>query len=94
MENSFNKIIVDGDTSTNDSVIALANGMLGNNEITLKSSHYGKLERALTDLNSEIAELIVKDGEGSTKVVKLRLKKLEQTRKQGKLLEQLPTPSL
>ena len=74
VENSFNKIIVDGDTSTNDSVIILANGVLGNSEITLKSSHYNKLERTLTELNSEIAELIVKDGEGSTKVVKIEIK--------------------
>ncbi|MGI9553543.1 MAG: bifunctional glutamate N-acetyltransferase/amino-acid acetyltransferase ArgJ [Thermodesulfobacteriota bacterium] len=73
VDNSFNKIIVDGDTSTNDSVIMLSNGVLGNNEVTLKSSHYTKLEKTLTDLNSEIAELIVKDGEGSTKIVKIEV---------------------
>jgi len=73
VQNSFNKIIVDGDTSTNDTVIILSNGLLGNNEITLKSSHYKKLERTLTDITSEIAELIVKDGEGSTKVVKIEV---------------------
>ena len=71
VDNSFNKIIVDGDTSTNDSVIILSNGALGNNEITLKSSHYNKFEKVLTELNTEIAELIVKDGEGATKVVKI-----------------------
>ena len=71
VDNSFNKIIVDGDTSTNDTVLILSNGVLENNEITLKSSHYNKLEKTLTELNSEIAELIVKDGEGSTKVVKI-----------------------
>ena len=71
VDNSFNKIIVDGDTSTNDSVIMLSNGVLDNNEITLKSSHYSKFENVLTDLNTEIAEMIVKDGEGATKVVKI-----------------------
>jgi len=71
VDNSFNKFIVDGDTSTNDSVIMLSNGILGNNEITLKSSHYGWFEKILTELNTEIAELIVKDGEGATKVVKI-----------------------
>jgi len=49
----------------------LSNGILGNNEITLKSSHYGRFEKILTELNTEIAELIVKDGEGATKVVKI-----------------------
>lgn len=71
VDNSFNKIIVDGDTSTNDSVIMLSNGLLGNNEITLKSSHYSHFENVLTDLNTELAEMIVKDGEGATKVVKI-----------------------
>ena len=71
VDNSFNKIIVDGDTSTNDSVIMLSNGVLDNNEITLKSSHYSRFENILTELNTEIAELIVKDGEGATKVVKI-----------------------
>ncbi len=71
VDNSFNKIIVDGDTSTNDSVIMLSNGVLDNNEITLKSSHYNRFESILTELNTEIAELIVKDGEGATKVVKI-----------------------
>ena len=71
VDNSFNKIIVDGDTSTNDSVFILSNGLLGNNEITLKSSHYSRFENVLTELNTEIAELIVKDGEGATKVVKI-----------------------
>jgi len=71
VDNSFNKIIVDGDTSTNDSVIMLSNGVLDNNEITLKSSHYSRFEKILTELNTEIAELIVKDGEGATKVVKI-----------------------
>jgi len=74
VDNSFNKIIVDGDTSTNDSVIMLSNGVLDNNEITLKSSHYSRFENILTELNTEIAELIVKDGEGATKVVKIDVK--------------------
>ena len=73
IEDSFNKIIVDGDTSTNDSVIILSNGVLGNNEITLKSGYYKKFEKTVVELCSEIAELIVKDGEGSTKVVKIEV---------------------
>lgn len=73
VENSFNKIIVDGDTSTNDSVFLLANTTLDNKEITLKSNLYNKFEKVLTELNVEIAEMIVKDGEGATKIVKIEV---------------------
>ena len=85
VDNSFNKIIVDGDTSTNDTVLILSNGVLENNEITLKSSHYNKLEKTLTELNSEIAELIVKDGEGSTKVVKIEVQGARTDKEAGKI---------
>lgn len=70
---SFNAITVDGDTSTNDSVFILANGVLENEEITEKSEHYGKFVDTLSSLCGEIAEMIVSDGEGATKVVRVRV---------------------
>ncbi len=70
---SFNAMTVDGDTSTNDSVFILANGILGNKEITEKSGHYGKFVDELSSLCGEIAEMIVTDGEGATKVVRIRV---------------------
>ncbi|MGH7886123.1 MAG: bifunctional glutamate N-acetyltransferase/amino-acid acetyltransferase ArgJ [Thermodesulfobacteriota bacterium] len=73
MNNSFNKIIVDGDTSTNDSAFIMSNGLLGNVEINEKSSLYNKFLKSLTEVCMEIAELIVKDGEGATKVVKVEV---------------------
>lgn len=94
VERSFNKIIVDGDTSTNDTVIALANGMLGNNEITLKSSYYGKFEKMLTELNSEIAELIVRDGEGSTKAVTIKVKGARTDKEAEKIARAVSTSQL
>ena len=72
-DGSFNAMTVDGDTSTNDSVFVLANGILGNKEITEKSGHYGKFVDALSSLCGEIAEMIVTDGEGATKVVRIRV---------------------
>lgn len=72
-DGSFNAMTVDGDTSTNDSVFVLANGILGNKEITEKSEHYGKFVDALSSLCGEIAEMIVTDGEGATKVVRIRV---------------------
>jgi len=74
VEASFNRIIVDGDTSTNDAVIMLSNGILGNKVIAEGDRMYKKFERALTELSTEIAEMIVRDGEGATKVVKILIK--------------------
>ena len=85
VDNSFNRIIVDGDTSTNDSVFILSNGVFGNNEITLKSNYYKSLERVITEICSEIAELIVKDGEGATKVVKIEVQGARTEKEAGKI---------
>lgn len=68
---SFNRTIVDGDTSTNDSVFLLSSGVLGNRQVTDKGKDYEKFEQALTELNTDLAEMMVKDGEGATKVVKI-----------------------
>ena len=94
VENSFNKIIVDGDTSTNDSVFLLSNGVLGNKVITLKSSHYKKFEQALTEVNSEIAEMIVKDGEGATKVVKIEVQGTRTEKEAQKIARTIGTSLL
>ena len=64
---SFNCITVDGDTSTNDSLILMATNLAGNAEITEKSSEYAVLRDALTDVAIELAQAIVRDGEGATK---------------------------
>ena len=73
-EGSFNAITVDGDTSTNDSVFVMANGVLGNAEIAERSRHYGKFAAALSDLCAEMAEMIVRDGEGATKTVRIHVR--------------------
>ena len=69
---SFNCITVDGDTSTNDSLILMATNLAGNAEITQKeiessSSDFATLRDALTDVAIELAQAIVRDGEGATK---------------------------
>lgn len=73
-ELSFNRAIVDGDTSTNDSVFLLSSGLAGNRTIEEESKDYDKFTGALTDLSTELAEMMVKDGEGATKVVKILVK--------------------
>jgi len=64
---SFNCITVDGDTSTNDSLIMMATNQAGNVEITEKSTDFITLRDALTDVAIELAQAIVRDGEGATK---------------------------
>ena len=70
---SFNCITVDGDTSTNDSFVLIATGAAGNAEITAidaaHSSDYARLRAALTAVATELAQAIVRDGEGATKFI-------------------------
>ncbi len=68
VEASFNKIIVDGDTSTNDTVLALASGAAGNSVIS-GGNDAEVLQVHLTEVLQELAKKIVQDGEGATKCV-------------------------
>jgi len=71
---TFNMITVDGDTSTNDMVSILCNGMAENEEITDEDSEeYEVFCEELTELCQHLAKLIVSDGEGSTKIVEYRV---------------------
>lgn len=75
VDRSFNSISVDGDMSTNDTVIALANGASGSRAITTESSSdYEIFQGELTDFATELASLVVRDGEGATKFVKITVK--------------------
>jgi glutamate N-acetyltransferase/amino-acid N-acetyltransferase len=69
---SFNRITVDGDTSTNDTVLVLASGLSGDTDLS-GSDLLGFTEN-LTAVMTELARMIVKDGEGATKLVDVRVK--------------------
>jgi len=64
---SFNCITVDGDTSTNDSLIVMATNLAGNAEIAAESADFAALRDAITEVAIELAQAIVRDGEGATK---------------------------
>ncbi|MCD2492851.1 bifunctional glutamate N-acetyltransferase/amino-acid acetyltransferase ArgJ [Lacrimispora sp. NSJ-141] len=66
VKDTFNMISVDGDTSTNDSVVLLANGMAGNPEITEEGEDYGSFCEALHEVMTALSKMIAGDGEGST----------------------------
>ena len=63
---TFNMISVDGDTSTNDTLVALANGMAGNPEIICKNADYARFKEALGYINTTLAKKMAGDGEGAT----------------------------
>jgi len=71
VQKSFNKITIDGDMSTNDTVLTMANGMAGNSLIKLNSKEFNKFANAVSDITYELSKLIVKDGEGATKIVEI-----------------------
>jgi glutamate N-acetyltransferase/amino-acid N-acetyltransferase len=63
---TFNMISVDGDTSTNDTLVVLANGLAGNPKITEKNEDYEKLKEALHYIDETLAKMMAGDGEGAT----------------------------
>jgi glutamate N-acetyltransferase/amino-acid N-acetyltransferase len=71
-DRSFNRITVDGDTSTNDSFIVIASGGSGTPPIESKSDlRYAPLTRAITEVAAQLAQSIVRDGEGATKFMEI-----------------------
>ncbi|MDQ3248225.1 MAG: bifunctional glutamate N-acetyltransferase/amino-acid acetyltransferase ArgJ, partial [Chloroflexota bacterium] len=74
INSSFNRISIDGDTSTNDTVLLLANGMAGHAEITeAESAEFAEFQAALTAICTDLAQAVVRDGEGITKFVTIRV---------------------
>jgi glutamate N-acetyltransferase/amino-acid N-acetyltransferase len=73
VERSFNRITVDGDMSTNDSVIMLANGLAGNRTIHSRDSRFKVFQIALNFLCLELAKMIVRDGEGVSRFIALHV---------------------
>ena len=70
---TFNMVSVDGDTSTNDMVCVLANGLAGNDEITADGEDFDVFCKALGEVNSYLCREIAKDGEGATKLLECKV---------------------
>mmetsp|Transcript_3572 Transcript_3572/g.3973 ORF Transcript_3572/g.3973 Transcript_3572/m.3973 type:complete len:442 (+) Transcript_3572:62-1387(+) len=76
-DRSFNSISVDGDMSTNDTIVAIANGAAGGELIDNTSSSaesFGILQREITGFAQQLAQLVVRDGEGATKFITISVK--------------------
>jgi len=69
LADSFNAISVDGDTSTSDTILLLANGLAGNREVRTTGKDFKTFETIVGEILCELSRLVVKDGEGATRVV-------------------------
>jgi len=94
VDKSFNMISVDGDTSTNDMVVILANGLAGNEEIAAEGDDYNKFKEALEEVCIVLAKAIARDGEGATKLVEIRVKNAPSTGDAVKAAKAIATSSL
>lgn len=74
VDTSFNAITVDGDMSTNDTVMLLANGEAGNRLIRSKGRDYEHFQENLGAVADDLARMVVRDGEGASKVIEVRVK--------------------
>ena len=85
VEDTYNMISVDGDTSTNDTVLLLANGMAGNEKIRIGTPEYEIFKKALHCVNETLAKMMAGDGEGATALFEAKIIGAK-TKEQAKIL--------
>ncbi len=73
VKKTFNRLTIDGDMSTNDTVLLMANRMLGNPPITEKSESYGAFRNSLDEVAYGLSKLVAQDGEGATKFIEVHV---------------------
>lgn len=73
IKNTFNMLSIDGDTSTNDMVTVLCNGMAGNEEITEENDDFAEFMKVLNTVNVHLCRMIAADGEGATKMLECKV---------------------
>jgi len=94
IEDTYNMISVDGDTSTNDMVVALANGMAENELVESENADYEIFKNALNYVNEYLAKQIIKDGEGATKFIEVAIEGASSKASAKKLAMSIITSSL
>lgn len=94
IDKSFNQITVDGDTSTNDCVLALANGQSRTTAMTAQSQNAQKLEAMLTEVCQYLAKAIARDGEGATCLIEVRVSGAPSVRDASQIAKTIAGSSL
>lgn len=92
---TFNRVTIDGDTSTNDTLIVLANGAAGNAPVAKASSaEYDAFVKALTDVCRELAIMVARDGEGARKLITVNIKRAPNEKMAQRIAETIATSPL
>ena len=94
VEDTYNMISVDGDTSTNDTLLVLANGLAGNPEITEENEDYRTFAAALNEVNTYLAKKMAGDGEGATALFEVKIVGAESKEQAVTLSKSVVTSSL
>lgn len=94
VKDTYNMISVDGDTSTNDTVLLMANGLAGNEEITSKDENYYIFTKALNYINTTLSKKIAGDGEGATALFEVKVIGAESKEQAVTLSKSIITSSL
>ncbi|MBI2860549.1 MAG: bifunctional glutamate N-acetyltransferase/amino-acid acetyltransferase ArgJ [Chloroflexi bacterium] len=93
VDNSFNMLSIDGDTSTNDMVLIMASGSAGGEPITENCEHAGAFQHALDGVCVHLARAIARDGEGATKLIEVKVnggRSLEEARRVARTVVSSP----
>lgn len=94
VKDTYNMVSVDGDTSTNDTVLLLANGLAGNPVIDREDENYAEFKKALNYVNTELAKKIAGDGEGATCLFEVKIIGAESKEQAVTLSKSVITSSL
>lgn len=94
VQDTYNMVSVDGDTSTNDTVLLLANGLAGNPKITEENEDYHVFLKALNYINTTLAKKIAGDGEGATALFEVKVIGAQTKEAAVKLSKSIVTSSL
>ncbi len=94
VKDTYNMISVDGDTSTNDTLLVLANGLAGNPEITEENEDYRTFATALNEVNTYLAKKMAGDGEGATALFEVKIVGAESKEQAVTLSKSVVTSSL
>lgn len=91
---SFNCLTVDGDSSTNDSVIIMANGMAGNQPIEPEGPNFDTFKNALDEVTVSLAKQIARDGEGATKLIEIQVNGASSFQDAGRIAKTVANSAL
>lgn len=91
---TYNMVSVDGDTSTNDTVMIFANGMAGNEELTEADPEYQEFVRTLREINTYFVKQIASDGEGATKMFEVEVRGMTEKEEARKLAKSIVSSNL